>query len=63
MQEMTTDPFPPLLDKVKQVGEITRKNKLPTGVMAKLLDGPGFFRRYLIENLIMEGYTLLRLQR
>lgn len=59
MREMTTDPFPASYsDKVKQVGEITRKNKLLTGVMAKLLDGPGFLRRYLIENLIMEGYTL-----
>ena len=59
MQEMTTDPFPASYsDKVKQVGEITGKNKILTGVMAKLLDGPGFLRRYLIENLVMEGYTL-----
>ena len=26
--------------------------------MARLLDGPGFFRRFLIKNLIMEGFTL-----
>ena len=26
--------------------------------MAKLLDGPNFFRRFLMEKLIMEGYSL-----
>ena len=59
MQEMMTDPFPASYsDKVRQVGEINGKNRLLTGIMAALLDGPGFLRRYLIEKLIMEGYTL-----
>jgi 5-(hydroxymethyl)furfural/furfural oxidase len=59
MRNMMSDPFPASYsDKVRQVGEINTKNRILTGVMAKLLDGPGFFRRYLIENLIMEGYTL-----
>ena len=53
-----TDPFPASYsDKVRQVGEINTKNRILTGIMAKLLDGPGFFRRMLIKNLIMEGYT------
>ena len=59
MQDMMTDPFPASYsDKVRQVGEINTKNKFLTGVMAKLLDGPAPFRRFLINNLIMEGYTL-----
>ena len=34
------------------------KNRFLTAVMAKLLDGPGFLRRLLIQRVIMEGYTL-----
>ena len=53
-----SDPFPASYsDKVRQVGEINTKNKILTTIMAKLLDGPGFLRRMLIENLIMEGFT------
>jgi 5-(hydroxymethyl)furfural/furfural oxidase len=59
MQSAMSDPFPASYsDKVRQVGEINTKNKLLTGIMAKLLDGPGFLRRMLIEKLIMEGFTL-----
>ena len=58
MREATSDPFPASYsDKVRQVGEINTKNKILTGIMAKLLDGPGFLRRMLIKNLIMEGFT------
>lgn len=59
MQRVTTDPFPASYsDKVRQVGAINTKNKILTGIMARLLDGPGFLRRLLIKNLIMEGFTL-----
>lgn len=59
LQRVTTDPFPASYsDKVRQVGAINTKNKILTGIMAKLLDGPGFFRRFLIQNLIMEGFTI-----
>jgi 5-(hydroxymethyl)furfural/furfural oxidase len=59
MQNMMSDPFPASYsDKVRQVGEINTKNRILTGIMSKLLDGPRPFRRYLIQNLIMEGYTL-----
>ena len=58
MRSVATDPFPASYsDKVRQVGEINTKNRILTGIMAKLLDGPGFFRRMLIKNLIMEGFT------
>ena len=59
MQGVMSDPFPASYsDKVRQVGEINTKNRILTGIMAKLLDGPGLLRRYLIEKLIMEGFTL-----
>jgi 5-(hydroxymethyl)furfural/furfural oxidase len=59
MRQVTTDPFPASYsDKVRQVGEINTKNRVLTGIMAKLLDGPGFLRRMLIKNVIMEGFTL-----
>jgi 5-(hydroxymethyl)furfural/furfural oxidase len=59
MRGMMSDPFPASYsDKVRQVGEINTKNRILTGIMAKLLDGPGMLRRSLIKNLIMEGYTL-----
>ena len=40
------------------MGEINTKNKSLTGIMARLLDGPGFLRTFLIKKLIMEGFTL-----
>lgn len=59
VRNVASDPFPASYsDKVRQVGEINTKNKILTGIMARLLDGPGILRRYLIRNLIMEGFTL-----
>jgi len=59
MQAATCDTFPASYsDKVRQVGLVNRKNKFLTGVMAKLLDGPDPLRRFLIEKLIMEGFTV-----
>ncbi|MEZ5818075.1 MAG: GMC family oxidoreductase N-terminal domain-containing protein [Hyphomicrobiaceae bacterium] len=59
VREMTANPFPASYsDKVRQVGEINTKNKILTSIMARLLDGPAFLRKVLIEKLIMEGFTL-----
>ena len=58
MRQVMSDPFPASYsDKVRQVGEINTKNRVLTGILAKLLDGPGFLRRMLIQKLIMEGFT------
>ncbi|MBT5083863.1 MAG: glucose dehydrogenase, partial [Rhodospirillaceae bacterium] len=62
LQAATSDPFPASYsDKVRQVGEVTAKNKFLTGMMAKLLDGPGPMRRFLMNNLILEQFTLPQL--
>ncbi|MBC8241007.1 MAG: GMC family oxidoreductase [Alphaproteobacteria bacterium] len=53
----TSDPFPASYsEKVRQVGEVTFKNKFMTGMMAKLLDGPDFLRRILMEQLMLEEF-------
>ena len=59
MQAATSDPFPASYsDKVRQVGEVTMKNKILTGIMAKLLDGPDMMRKFLMEKFILEGFTI-----
>ena len=63
VQAAVSDPFPAAFsDKVRQVGTINRKNAILTGILAKLLDGPDGFRRFLLRNLIVEGPTLAELQ-
>jgi len=59
LSQVVANPFPASYsDKVRQVGEINTKNRILTTIMAKLLDGPDFFRKILIEKLIMEGFTI-----
>jgi 5-(hydroxymethyl)furfural/furfural oxidase len=59
LESVTTDPFPASYsDKVRQVGLLSRKNKLVTDGFAKLLDGPAALRRYLLKNYVMEGVTI-----
>ena len=59
MQTVTDDPFPASYsDKVRQVGLHSKKNKLITDVLGRLLDGPAALRKYLIKTLVMEGVTL-----
>jgi 5-(hydroxymethyl)furfural/furfural oxidase len=58
MREVTAYPFPASWgDKVRQVGAVTKKNAVLTGIMAKLLDGPSALRDYLIGKFIVDGYT------
>jgi len=59
LEGVTTDPFPASYsDKVRQVGLLSRKNKLLTDGFAKLLDGPAAVRKYLLKNYVMEGVTI-----
>ena len=56
---VTSDPFPASYsDKVRQIGTVNTRNKIPTSIMARLLDGPALLRRFLIEKLIMEDFTM-----
>jgi 5-(hydroxymethyl)furfural/furfural oxidase len=59
MESVTADPFPASYsDKVRQVGLLSRKNKLLTDAFAKMLDGPEALRKYLLKNYVMEGVTI-----
>jgi 5-(hydroxymethyl)furfural/furfural oxidase len=57
MREVTSDPFPATYsDRVRKIGVVNARNKLMTQIAGRLLDGPEPLRRYLIRNLITEGF-------
>ena len=57
LQEATSDPFPAsYTERVRKIGVVNSKNKRITDVIAKLLDGPAWLRRYVLERVIVEGY-------
>ncbi len=59
MREAVCDPFAASFsEKVRQVGVINRKNAVLTTIMAKLLDGPEWFRRFLMQQFIVEALPL-----
>ncbi len=61
LQEATSDPFPAsYTERVRKIGVVNAKNKRITDVIAKLLDGPAWLRRYVIEKVIVEGYRFDR---
>jgi 5-(hydroxymethyl)furfural/furfural oxidase len=45
-------------EKVRQVGQVTLHNRMLTGLVAKLLDGPNALRKMLIDKLILEAPEL-----
>jgi len=51
-------PFPAsYTDKVRKIGVVNTKNKILTAIIAQFLDGPQALRKYMIENLVVEGFT------
>jgi 5-(hydroxymethyl)furfural/furfural oxidase len=53
----TSDPFPAsYTEKVRKIGVVNPKNKRITDLVAKLLDGPSWLRKLVIEKVIVEGY-------
>ncbi len=57
LAEVTSNPFPAsYTEKVRKIGVVNARNKRITDVIAKLLDGPAWLRRYVIEKVIVEGY-------
>ena len=64
LQEATSDPFPAsYTERVRKIGVVNNKNKMITDVIAKLLDGPAWLRRMMIEKVIVEGYRFELLMR
>ena len=57
LAEATSDPFPAsYTERVRKIGVVNARNKRITDVIAKLLDGPAWLRRMVIEKVIVEGY-------
>ncbi len=57
LQEATSDPFPASYsDRVRQIGVVNDKNRRLTKIIAKLLDGPDWLRKWMIDRFIVEGY-------
>ena len=64
LQAATSDPFPAsYTERVRKIGVVNNKNKMITDVIAKLLDGPTWLRRMMIEKVIVEGYRFDELMR
>jgi 5-(hydroxymethyl)furfural/furfural oxidase len=64
LREATCDPFPAsYTERVRQIGVVNAKNKRITDILAKLLDGPAWLRRMVIEKVIVEGYRFDQLMR
>jgi 5-(hydroxymethyl)furfural/furfural oxidase len=56
MARYVFDAFPSTYsDRVRAIGTVTTRNKLITGILARLLDGPVWLRKNLIEKIITEG--------
>jgi 5-(hydroxymethyl)furfural/furfural oxidase len=57
LQTATSNPFPATYsDKVRQIGVVNDKNRRITNMVAKLLDGPAWLRRWVIDRFIVEGF-------
>src|SRR5437667_312804 len=64
LREATSDPFPAsYTERVRKIGVVNSKNKMITDVIAKLLDGPAWLRRMMIDKVIVEGYRFDELMR
>jgi 5-(hydroxymethyl)furfural/furfural oxidase len=58
----TSNPFPAAYtERVRRIGVVNARNKRITDIVARLLDGPAWLRRYVIEKVIVEGHRFDRL--
>jgi 5-(hydroxymethyl)furfural/furfural oxidase len=57
LKEAVSDPFPASYsDRVRQIGVVNDRNRRLTAFFAKLLDGPAWLRRWMIDRFIVEGF-------
>jgi 5-(hydroxymethyl)furfural/furfural oxidase len=55
---VTDKPFPASYsDRVRKIGVVNAKNRIITTIAAALMDGPAMLRRYIIDRLVVEGFT------
>lgn len=59
VRRVTRDPFPAAYnERVRKFGAKTLKNRILMSIFARLLEGPGWLRRRLINTFVVEGKTL-----
>ena len=59
MRGVASDPFPASWgDKVRQISAVTTRNKILTGIAARIMDGPAPLRRWFLNTYVMEGVTM-----
>jgi 5-(hydroxymethyl)furfural/furfural oxidase len=59
LQRVTSDPFPASWgDKVRQISNVTTKNKLITDIAAEVMDGPAPLRRWFMKTFVTDGLTM-----
>ena len=59
MKAIAPHPFPSSYsERVRNVGVINTKNLILTSILATMMDGPSWFRRSLIKNVVTEGDDL-----
>jgi 5-(hydroxymethyl)furfural/furfural oxidase len=64
MRKVTSEPFPATYsERVKKVGEVNAKNRVITSVLAKLMEGPSWFRQFLLDTFVIEGFTFEEVMR
>jgi 5-(hydroxymethyl)furfural/furfural oxidase len=64
MLDVTSDPFPASYsERVRKVGVVNTRNQFLTWFLSLLLDGPAPIRRFLMKNVIVEGYTFEELMK
>ena len=56
LNAVTSDVFPSsFTDKIRNVSDVTLRNKLYTGLGAALLDGPAALRRFMLRSFVMDA--------
>ena len=55
---VTDKPFPAsYTDRVRKIGVVNTKNKVLTSLAAMLMDGPAALRHFMIDKVVVEGFT------
>jgi 5-(hydroxymethyl)furfural/furfural oxidase len=64
LRAVTDKPFPSAFsERVRNISQITMKNRILTTVGAALMDGPAPLRHYMIDNYVVDGFTFDQLMR
>ena len=59
VKAVTDKPFPAAYtDRVRKIGVVNNKNRILTTIAATLMDGPAALRHFMIDNFVVEGFTL-----